>query len=615
MTMTALDSLRHAIAQLLAEAPETDGAYVRAMDLLAEADLTALPSFRLAILRSFTIDPVREVLTVRSFLEGVRLELFLGEFNQHQQEILDPASRLYQFKPDTVFLAVRLEELCPALCREFGRLTAAERRSLSHEVLETITGWLDRLRARGLEDVIVSNFLVPATSAEGLADTQTAEGQVSIIRALNAGLVQLRERFAHLRIFDLEHLAGAIGKRMFCDPLQGSRMANPYRLSVYPSYGERLLFHTRLLSGMRRKCLVLDLDGTLWGGVLGEEGMEGVVLSDTYPGNCFKEFQRALLQLTHRGVLLAINSKNHAEDALAMIRAHPDMVLREEHFSAIRINWNDKAENVRDIARELNLSVEALVFMDNSPVECEWVRRACPEVLVIQLPDQPHHYRSVLEGLSCFEQLTVTAEDRARGAMYREQAQRRQFESRAATLEDFYASLQMQGRLLRNERATIARVAQMTQKTNQFNLTTRRYTEPEIARFMEDGSVYALQIKDRFGDHGIVAAAITVPTADGAAWTIDSFLMSCRVIMRTIEDTLLAQIAEEARSAGIASLAGIYRPSPRNGLVKEFYPTHGFARQQGNAPGEARYTLDLVATEGPRPSPWLALILEAAPRP
>jgi FkbH-like protein len=615
MNRTALESLRGTITQLLAEAPESDGAYVHAMDLLAEADLTALPSFRLAILRSFTIEPIRDVRTVRSFLEGVRLELFLGEFNQYQQELLDPASRLYRFKPEAVFLAVRLEELCPSLCDACGRLTTEERTRHSHEVLETVSGWLEQLHARGIDEVILSNFLVPAAGAEGLADTQTAEGQVSMARALNAGLVPLRERFPHLRIFDLEHLAGAIGKRIFCDPLQGYRMANPYRLSVYPSYGERLLLHTRLLSGMRRKCLVLDLDGTLWGGVLGEEGMEGVALSDTYPGNCFKEFQRALLQLTHRGILLAINSKNHAEDALAMIRAHPNMVLREEHFSALRINWHDKAENLRDIARELNLGLDALVFMDDSAVECAWVRQACPEVLVVHLPEQPHVYRTILEGLPCFEQLAVTAEDRARRAMYREQGPRRQLATQAGTLDDFYAGLQMQGRLTRNERATIQRVAQMTQKTNQFNLTTRRYTEAEIARFMDEGFVYALQVQDRFGDNGIVAAAVVVPVEGGARWAIDSFLMSCRVIMRTIEDALLAQIAEDARSAGIASLIGIYRPTPKNDLVKAFYRERGFAVQRVNEQGEATYTLDLASTAGPRPSPWLALILEAAHRP
>ena len=613
MTRMTLEALRSAITQLLAKEPESDGAYVRAMDLLANADLSALPSFRLAILRSFTIDPIREVLTVRTFLEGVRLELFLGEFNQYQQEILDPASGLYQFQPEAVFLAVRLEELCPALCHEFGGLTPTERQRLSREVLHTVTGWLEHLRRRGLEEVIVSSFLVPTGSVQGLADTQIAEGQVSMIRALNAELVRLRERFPHLRIFDLEHLAGAIGKRAFCDPLQGYRMANPYRLSVYPSYGERLLLHTRLLSGMRRKCLVLDLDGTLWGGVLGEDGMEGVQLADTHPGNCFKDFQRALLQLTHRGVLLAINSKNHAEDALAMIRSHPDMVLREEHFSAIRINWHDKADNLREIARELNIGLDALVFMDNSAVECEWVRQACPEALVVRLPEQPHRYRTILEGLACFEQLAVTAEDRKRGAMYREQSQRGQLATQAATLEEFYASLQMEGRLLRNERSTIPRVAQMTQKTNQFNLTTQRYTEPEIARFMEEGVVYALKVQDRFGECGIIATAIVLPAEGGATWVIDSFLMSCRVIMRTIEDTLLAQIAEDARSAGAGTLVGRYIPTPKNDLVKTFYRTRGFATLAEEGPGMT-YTLDLSAGPMPQPSPWIALTLEAASR-
>jgi len=610
--MTTLDALRRSIAQLLKEAPESDGAYVRAMDLLAEADLSALPAFRLAILRSFTIEPIIETLTVRSFLEGFRLELFLSEFNQHQQEILDPASRLYRFKPDTVFLAVRLEELCQAICGGLGGLTTEERRRLPHDALETISGWVERLNVSGLRDVIVSNFLVPMAGDQGLYDTQIADSQLSVIRALNAGLVGLRERFTHLRIFDLEWLAGTIGKRTFCDPLQSYRMANPYRLSVYPAYAEQLLLHTRLLDHVRRKCLVLDLDDTVWGGVLAEDGMREVKLSDAYPGNCFKDFQRAIVSLTYRGILLAVNSKSNAEDALAMIRSHPDMVLREEHFSAIRINWSDKAENLRDIARELNLGLDALVFMDNNPVECEWVRQACPEVLVVQLPEQPHAYRTVLEGLRCFEQLTVTTEDHARSAIYRDQSKRRQLAAQAGTLEEFYASLQMRATLLRNERSTMPRVAQMTQKTNQFNLTTRRYTEPEIARLMEEGCVYALQLEDRFGDNGIVAAAIVVPTTDGAAWMIDSFLISCRVMMRTVEATLLAHIAEEARNAGVSSLIGTYRPTSKNGIVKDFYHERGFALQSVNGEGEVTYVLDLLSRTRPQPSPWIHLTLEAA---
>lgn len=599
-------AVREEIRRMIVGFPESDGAYVRAADLLDSVDVASLPGFRLAILRSFTIEPLVEVLKVKCFLEGVRVELFLSEFDQYQQELIDPTSRLYQFKPDVTFVAVRLEDLCPTLFNEYARLTPAERTGLRGELLQAIAGWIDCLGRHGAGNVLLSNFLVPMEGAQGLYDTQVSDGQVSVIRALNAELVALRDRFPQLALFDLELLAGNVGKRTFCDPVQWYRMSNPYRLSAYPAYGEYLLRHLRALHGRQRKCLVLDLDDTLWGGMAGEEGMAGVTLSDTYPGNCFREFQQAILRLHDRGVILAVNSKNNPEDALEVIRHHPHMILREEHWSAIRINWKDKAENLYDIARELNLGLDALVFMDDSAAECERVRQACPEVLVVQLPKSWHAYRATVEGLSCFDQLSITAEDRLRGALYHGQAKRQALASQARTLEEFYTSLRMHGKMFRNESAHVPRIAQMTQKTNQFNLTTRRYQESEIVQFMRQGIVYSLQIQDQFGDNGIVATAIVAPR-DEAEWHIDTFLMSCRVIMRTIEECLLAQIVADARTQGAQRLVSRFVPTTKNRMVETFYGKRGFTVRARQGSGETAYVLDLAQGTLPHPSPWVTI--------
>ena len=599
--------LKNQISALIEQGQGSDAAYVQAADLLEGADLNALPPFRLAILRSFTLEPLVEILKVKFFLEGFRLELFLGEFNQYPQEILDPSSRFYRFKPEVTLFAVRLEELSPRLFNEFGRLKVEEIGEIQAELLQRISGWAERIGEYSKSHLVLSNFLVPTVGVQGLCDTQTPLGQVSVVRALNGELLQLRQRFSHVSFFDLELLASRIGKETFCDSLQEYRMSNPYRLSVYPAYGEALMAHLRALRGPRKKCLVLDLDNTLWGGTLGEDGLEGVVLSDSYPGNCFKDFQRALLQLAHRGVLLAINSKNNPEEGIEMLRSHPDMVLREEHWSAIRINWKDKVDNLRDIALELNLGLDSLVFVDDSPVECERVRQACPEVLVVQLPQHKHLYRKVIENLGCFEQLALTEEDRGRVESYRGQSQRQRLATQAATLEQFYASLEMRGLLSRNEAPHVHRIAQMTQKTNQFNLTARRYTETEITRFMQSGFVYSLQMEDRFGDNGIVAAAILIPERGGEEWVIDTLLMSCRVILRTIEDTLIAHVAHEAAASGARCLIGRYIPSGRNQMVSDFYDRRGFSVRSRMASGEVEYLLDLSAGKMPEPSAWIQL--------
>lgn len=564
-------TLREEIRRIIERSPDDDGAYVRAADLLQQAPLQSLPPLRLAILRSFTIEPLVEALQVKCFLEGMRLELFLSEFNQVAQEILSADSKLYRFDPQVVFLAVRLEEIGP-------------------EAVETLSGWLERIGRQSTANVLVSNFIIPAT------------GQASAVSSINAELLKLRDHFPRVSLFDLEGLASQIGKERFCDPVQLSRMSNPYRLSVYPAYAEFLMFHLRTLSGQRRKCLVLDLDNTLWAGTVGEDGLDGM--------QPFKDFQQALLELSQRGILLAINSKNNPGEALEMIRSHPGMVLKEQHFSAVRINWQDKADNLREIAQELNLGLDAMVFVDDSPAECERVRQACPEVLVVQLPAERDRYRSVIEGLSCFEQGTLTDEDRGRAGMYQAQAERKKLAFQCGSLEDFYASLKMKGSLCRNDRSQIPRIAQMTQRTNQFNLTTRRCTESEIEQLMERAFVYSLRIEDRFGDNGIVAAAIVIPSPDGTVWVIDNLLMSCRVVMRTIEHTLLAEIAQDAAECGAKHLTGRYIPSGRNSMVKSFYSQRGFVARPAGPADCAEYIFDLTGKERPKASPWIELTRE-----
>ena len=302
--------------------------------------------------------------------------------------------------------------------------------------------------------------------------------------------------------------------------------------------------------------LVTDLDNTLWGGVIGENGLEGIQVGMEYPGAAYRALQRVMLDLYRRGIILAICSKNNVADAMEALEQHPGMLLRPEHFAALRINWDDKAQNLREIAAELNVGRDSLAFLDDNPVERARISDELPEVTVIDLPSDPSWFAQALQAVPVFERLAVSSEDRERGRYYGEQRQRVESQRNATSLEDFLRSLQQEVEVAPVTAETLIRVAQLTQKTNQFNLTTRRYSEQKIAELAASShwSVYSIRVKDRFGDNGIVGVMITHDA--GKVCEIDTFLLSCRVIGRTIETALLSFMVDSARARGMEQLQG-----------------------------------------------------------
>jgi len=364
------------------------------------------------------------------------------------------------------------------------------------------------------------------------------------------------------------------------------------------------------LTGKVAKALVVDLDNTLWGGVIGEDGMTGIALGQEYPGAAYQQLQRALLDLSERGVLLAVCSKNNPDDALEAIDSHPGMLLRRRHFAALRINWTDKATNLRAIAEELNIGVDALAFLDDNPVERQQVRRELPEVTVIDLPGDPMSYAATVRACPVFERLVLSSEDRQRGEYYAAQRERVELEQSATSREDFYRSLEQEIDIAPATPATIARIAQLTQKTNQFNLTTRRYTDEEISRFAAagDGQVLSIVVRDRYGDNGLVGVALTHDADD--ACEIDTFLLSCRVIARTVETAFLSYVTEQAKRRGCVAVRGWFRPTKKNAPCRDFYELHGFSRVAEDN-GASLWELDLRQRE-PVPSPaWIRVLTQA----
>ena len=339
----------------------------------------------------------------------------------------------------------------------------------------------------------------------------------------------------------------------------------------------------RAIAGLARKCLVVDLDNTLWGGVVGEVGRDGVALGmGGYPGSAYWHFQLTIRQLLRRGVLLAINSKNNPDDALEVLQGHPAMVLRPSDFAAVRINWLDKPSNMVDIAKELNIGIDSMVFVDDEPTERAKMRQALPEVLTLEMPGDPVFFSRVLLDSGAFDRVSFTDEDQRRGLMYHEQQARGRLQGSTASLEDFLCSLDMEIAIRTLDAASFARAVDLIHKTNQFNLTSRRHSASVLRQFMEDDAygVFTLRVSDRFGDNGTVGIAIVQLQETRAV--IDTLLLSCRVIGRTVETAFLAYLADWARARGVEDLEGEFIATPKNAPAADCYRRHGFRRVSGS---------------------------------
>ncbi|MFQ5801457.1 MAG: HAD-IIIC family phosphatase [Candidatus Methylomirabilales bacterium] len=602
---------QQALADLLtlAEREPTMTNFMYAAERLDRLDPSELPltELRLAIVRSFTLEPAIPFLKVLCAKAGYYLRVYLGPHNQVQQEVLDPVSGLYTHRPDVIVLAVRLEELDPELASGFAALSAEEVAQRSDAVIGTISGLVRQLRERSSAQVVVYKFAVPPYPAFGILDSTSPLGQTEAIRRLNWRLVEAVRAVSGAYVFDYDGLVAYWGRRSWQDPKLWHLAKVPVAREYLFHFADWHVQFIRAIRGWSRKVLVLDLDETLWGGIVGEEGPEGIRLGHDYPGSAYLEFQRVVLSLYHRGVILAINSKNEEALALRVLERHPDMLLRPHHFAAMRINWRDKAENMRALAEELNVGLDSFVFVDDSRVERELMRRLLPEVLTIELPEVPLLYARTLEECREFDSLGFSEEDRRRGEMYQMQLERARLRDSSASLEESFHSLGMRLEASVGDEASIARVAQLTQKTNQFNLTTRRYTEEEIRALNACAKVdvWSFRLVDRFGDNGIIAVVIV--RRGGEDWGIDTFLMSCRVMGRGVETAILSVIVGEAKAAGVKRVRGRYVPTAKNAPVRDLYSSHGFETVESSGDGTG-CVLD-VRRETVAPPAWCPVVL------
>jgi FkbH-like protein len=548
----------------------------------AKLPRTGQQTIRIALASSFTVDQLVPFLDLECRSLRLEPELYVSPFNTWEREMLGDGSGLQAFAPQVVFLAVAADDLMPGVSASAAELESAGAAAVERLLASAarFTSWSPALLVvHGLH----SAFLDPLGPAAG----RDGQSRGEIIAAMNARLADGLRTIPRAYYLDLPDVLA----RRRQGALDNPKMRHVASMRI----GENALAavaaaHAQFIApvaGRTRKCVVLDLDNTLWGGIVGEDGPHGIRLGNTSPGSEFREFQQYLHALTRRGILLAVNSKNNAADALEVIRTHDAMVLREDSFSAIRINWESKASNMASIAEELNLGLDAFVFVDDSDKERALMRQTLPQVLTPEMPRDPSRYLETLDALPELQVLTVTDEDRGRARQYIERRQREQIRVSAQTPADYLGSLGIETAMAVVSERTLPRVHQLFQRTNQFNLTGRRYELGALtARAAEPGSrIFTSHVIDRFGDHGLVATALVAVAPE--RWSIENFVMSCRVIGYGVEDALLARIIEDARAAGAHWVTGEFIPTPKNAPARDFYARHGFVRDDSETPAES----------------------------
>ncbi|MDX2236229.1 MAG: HAD-IIIC family phosphatase [Hyphomonadaceae bacterium] len=557
--------------------------------LRSESVALADAKTRIAVLGAVTTTRLTALIDLFLFGRGVEAEIYEAPFGLLRQQILDPESDLYAFKPDFVFLAAIRRDLGP------GPAPGARPEEVEAHIADTAAEWLelhrivhDRLGCQ----VIQNTFETPPLRAYGHLEGRFAAAPAQIVQRVNLALAQQAQPYVALH--DVDALAANAGRWSWGDDRFFHIAKLPCAPEHLPAYAHSVASIIAARLGRSRKCLVLDLDNTLWGGVIGDDGLAGIALGQgDAVGEAYVAFQHYVKALRSRGVILAVCSKNEDAAAREPFEKHPDMVLRLSDIACFVANWNDKAANLRAIAAELNIGLDALVFADDNPAERKIVRDLAPQVAVPELPVDPADYARTLDLHAYFEPAALSAEDFQRTEMYQANAARRVSETSGGDIETYLRSLEMRAWIGPIGAMELDRSVQLIGKSNQFNLTTRRRSVSEVAAMAGDPGwiTRAIKLSDRFGDNGLIS--VLLAKIEGDRLDIDTWLMSCRVLKRGVEQLALNDLAAAARARGLRAIQGEYIPTAKNALVKDHYAQLGFEKIGEDADGRTRWSLRL----------------------
>ena len=518
----------------------------------------------------------------------VNAEIYEGAFDALELEILNPASALYAFEPQVVVLA----NCTQALRDRYYQNGAGDFVDASARRIEQI--W-DALQKHSTARIIQCNYSLPYERPFGNYDLKVPQSFYSSAAALNLRIAELARARPNVLLCDVEAIASYIGRKHWFDDRLWNMAKSFCRLDHLPLAAQAIVDIVLAAFGRVAKCVVLDLDNTLWGGIVGDDGPLGIAIGPHGDGEAFYRFQQYLRSLKQRGILLAVCSKNGMENAESPFLENPEMLLRRDDFAVFVANWENKADNLRTIRETLAIGFDSIVFLDDNPFERNLVRELLPEVIVPELPEDPADYVRVLNELNLFETASFSAEDLARADLYRQEAGRREVARSFSNIDDYLKSLDMKIEVARFEPAKLPRIAQLIQRSNQFNLTTHRYNEAECERMMLDHEqwvpLYA-SLSDRFGDHGLISVVILHRTPEALA--ICDWLMSCRVLSRGVEQFLMNRVVAIALDQRLPGLTGEYLPTAKNSMVKEFFAQFGF-QKIADQDGRTEWHLDPAA--------------------
>ena len=531
----------------------------------------------IAFLSSFTINGLSETVQVKCNEKKIYCDTYAGAYNQFSQEILNLKSKLYDFTPNLTFLILDLRSVLGDLFFFPYSYTEKEKKELINsklnELFEIITFFVKNSNSK----LVLTNFNSPSYSSYGIASMKSNFNLKDMVLYMNKKLQEFTINENSIFIFDFDAFVSKFGEKNVFNYQNYFFGDIKIDLDYIPYFANELIPYIIAQLGISKKCIVLDLDNTLWGGTVGEDGFDGIQLGSQLPGNTYLEFQKNLKALKNRGIILAINSKNNFNDAIQVINEHPNMILRKEDFSSIMINWNDKVSNMYEIAQELNIGLDSIVFFDDDPVNRELMRTSLPDILTVELPKDSSEYVNTLHELPEFSMFEITDEDSKRSEMYTQQQTRKEFEISTPNLEDLLRNLSLELIIKKSNNFTNPRISQLILKTNQFNLTTKRYTAEEILNFTNDENIIVgcAQVKDKFGDHGITGVFI-IKKSNSNEWFLDTFLLSCRIIGREIEKGILNYIINEAKKNGIKIIKSQYVRTEKNTPIQDFLPNCGF---------------------------------------
>jgi len=527
---------------------------------------------RFAVLGDCATQQLSAAIAGESVRRGCTMQVFDADYDQMAAQFLDPQSELYAFQPDFILIFCCIEKLK----QRFYDTVPSERTLFAEREFARFCSLWEAASLHCSAKILMFDFPEQSDAVFGSFALRTPVSFLYQLRKLNQMCGEsVAAQYSNVYPVALSDVQRELGNTQFFDPRMWYLAKMAVKTEALPAVAARVLDTVLAINGNIKKCVITDLDNTLWGGVIGDDGLDGIQLGELGDGPAFVALQRWLLELKRRGILLAVCSKNEKKNAKEPFEKHPEMVLRMEDITVFVANWENKAENIRRIQQILNIGLDSFVFLDDNPFERNLVREMLPEVTVPELPEDPAYVPAYLESLHLFEAAGFSDEDTARTAQYQAEASRVEAQASFTNYEDYLKSLDMRAEILPFDSFHYPRIAQLTQRSNQFNLRTVRYTEHEIAALAEDPSVITryVTLTDRFGEHGLISVVILKKQAD--ALFIDTWLMSCRVLRRGVEQCMFNKVVDLAKESGCKYLIGEYLPTAKNSMVADFYPSFG----------------------------------------